>query len=173
MAQTGPVVLVSGGVGLTPMLSMLEAIAASDAPSRFPTWFVHGARNGRLHAMGARVRELAARSNGIRVRTFYSDPQPADRLGEQYDEAGQITAGWLAGHTPLAEATYFLCGPKPLLRSLVAGLTAGDVPAERIRYEFFGPADELPAIPGRNLSGMPRAAALQERSPVHTSGTPA
>ena len=140
-SRTAPVVLLSGGVGLTPMMSMLEAISAA-TPER-PTWHIHGALNGRVHAMGARARALAAQARGIRVHTFYADPQAGDQRGEDYDEAGLISADWLAQHTPLEQATYFLCGPKPFLRALVTGLRAMGVPAERIRYEFFGPADEL------------------------------
>ena len=138
-SHTAPVVLLSGGVGLTPMMSMLEAISAA-TPER-PTWYVHSALNGKVHAMGAQARALAARAPGIRLHTFYADPQADDLRGEQYDEAGLISADWLAQHTPLEQATYFLCGPKPFMRALVNGLSAKGVPDERIRYEFFGPAD--------------------------------
>jgi nitric oxide dioxygenase len=132
---------VSGGVGLTPMMSMIEAIAAT-TPKR-PTWYVHGALNGRVHAMGAQICELAKLAQGIRIHTFYADPQVSDRQGEHYDESGLIKADWLARHTPLEQATYFLCGPKSFLRALVTGLRAKGVPADRARYELFGPADEL------------------------------
>ncbi|KMO39606.1 dihydropteridine reductase [Methylobacterium variabile] len=135
-----PVVLVSGGVGLTPMMSMLETIAA-ETPER-PTWYVHGALNGRVHAMAAQARELAAACAAIRLHTVYEVPEAGDRRGRDYDAAGRITPEWLVAHTP-AEATYYLCGPRPFLASLVHGLARLGVPAERIRYEFFGPADEL------------------------------
>ena len=148
-SHTTPVVLLSGGVGLTPMMSMLETITAV-TPER-PIWYVHGAQNGKVHAMAAQVRALAAQAPGIRVHTFYSAPQAGDLRGEQYDEAGRINADWLAQHTPLEQATYFLCGPKPFLRTLVTGLRAKGVPDARIRYEFFGPTDEIdetrPALP--------------------------
>ena len=138
-SPTAPVVLLSGGVGLTPMMSMLEAISAA-TPAR-PTWYVHSANNGNVHAMGARARALAAQAPGMRLHTFYSAPQAGDLRGEQYDEVGRINADWLAQHTPLEQATYFLCGPKPFMKALVNGLGAQGVPDKRIRYEFFGPAD--------------------------------
>jgi nitric oxide dioxygenase len=136
-----PVVLVSGGVGLTPMVSMLETIAATQ-PER-PTWWVHGALNGRVHAMRSHVRDLAARTPGVQTTTFYAEPLPGDRAGAVFDVRGLISARWLAQHTPLDRATYYLCGPKPFLRSLVGGLLAEGVPAARVRYEFFGPTDEI------------------------------
>ena len=89
----GPVVLLSGGVGLTPMMSMLEAIVASG--SGRPTWYVHGAENGRMHAMGAHARELAAKARNVTVRTFYNAPDPQDVAGQSYDERGVITPDWL------------------------------------------------------------------------------
>ncbi len=140
-AAAGPVVLVSGGVGLTPMVSMLETIAA-ERPDR-PTWYVHAAQNGRVHAMRDRVAKLSEAAPGIRHHTFYAEPLPTDRKGQDYDEAGLVSAGWLAGNTPIAEATYYVCGPKPFLRAVVGGLAREGVPADRVRYEFFGPAEEL------------------------------
>src|SRR3954468_21184791 len=98
----GPVVLLSGGVGLTPMMSMLEAIVASG--SGRPTWYVHGAENGRMHAMGAHARELAAKARNVTVWTFYNAPDPQDVAGQSYDERGVITPDWLRRNTPLADA---------------------------------------------------------------------
>ena len=137
----GPVVLLSGGVGLTPMMSMLEAIVASG--SGRPTWYVHGAENGRMHAMGAHARELAAKARNVTVRTFYNAPDPQDVVGQSYDERGVITPDWLRRNTPLEDAVFYLCGPRPFLRALVGGLARSGAPLDRIRYEFFGPADEL------------------------------
>jgi nitric oxide dioxygenase len=144
-SDIGPVVLVSGGVGLTPMVSMLESISVN-TPDR-PTWYIHGALHGRVHAMGARIRALGEQAPGVSIRTFYADPQMGDQRGQHYDEAGLITADWLAQHTPLSEATYFLCGPKPFLRTLVNGLLAKGVRTERVRYEFFGPTEDLLVTP--------------------------
>lgn len=136
-----PVVLVSGGVGLTPMVSMLEALAGAGEPP--PTWFVHGTQNSRVHAMAARVRDLAARTAHINLAAFYAEPGAGDVLGEHYDAQGFITIDWLKANTPFGQAVFYLCGPRPFLRALVSGLVAEGVDPSRIRYEFFGPADEL------------------------------
>ena len=139
--ERNPVVLVSGGVGLTPMLSMLEHVAQSGSGRL--VWYVHGAENRRVHAMGAHARALAAQAPNIAVRTYYNTPEPGDEAGRDYDQPGFISTEWLARNTPRDEATYYLCGPRPFLRAMVGGLARNGIPLDSIRYEFFGPADEL------------------------------
>lgn len=137
-----PVVLLSGGVGQTPLMSMMQAMSAM--PGTAPVQFIHGTLSGATHALGAEARSLAAASGGrISVTTFYEQPRAEDRQGRDYDHAGRITADWLRAHTPGAEADYYLCGPREFLRVFTNTLVAQGVPAARIHYEFFGPADEL------------------------------
>lgn len=137
-----PVVLLSGGVGLTPLMSMLESVAAQ--PGGPEVHWVHGAWDGSTHAMGPRVRAFAAASGGrLRATVFYQQPRAEDRKGGAYDETGLITMDWLRANTRMADAIWYLCGPRPFLRAFVGGLARAGVPAEHIRYEFFGPADEI------------------------------
>ncbi|MBK3773901.1 NO-inducible flavohemoprotein [Azospirillum brasilense] len=143
-ASAGPVVLLSGGVGLTPMMSMLETIAGSGDGR--PTWYIHGAENGRVHAMRDHSRALAAQARNITLRTYYNAPDPADVQGRDYDERGFISMDWIVANTPTQEAAYYLCGPRPFLRAMVGGLAGRGVPLGSIHYEFFGPADELLAV---------------------------
>lgn len=135
-----PVVLLSGGVGQTPMLSMLGAVAK--AQPDVPVHFVHGALSGATHALGAEARALAA-TGPFGVTTFYETPRVQDRKGTDFDFEGRIGLDWLGAHTPVAEADYYLCGPREFLRAYVGGLASLGVPASRIHYEFFGPSDEL------------------------------
>nr|BAV56274.1 hypothetical protein [Lysobacter sp. RH2180-5] len=139
-APPRPVVLLSGGVGLTPMMSMLETIVARHPQLR--THYVHATANGASHAMAAHVRALARAHGGIRVSTFYSEPGAGDALGRSHDREGLIDAQWLREHLPLAEADVYLCGPRPFLRALVPALARAGVAQERVHYEFFGPSDE-------------------------------
>ncbi len=136
-----PVVLLSGGVGLTPMMAMLETVA--ETQPGLQTHYVHGTLNGAVHAMGPKARALAEKTGNVRVTTFYEAPGAGDVPGRDFDRSGRIDGAWLRAETPIAEADYYLCGPKPFMRALVSELSASGVPAERIRYEFFGPADEL------------------------------
>lgn len=138
-----PVILLSGGVGLTPMVSMVEAIVAEHP--ELEAHYIHGTISSETHAMDAHVRALAATHPGFRVATFYSDPLPVDELGRTHEGEGFIPIEWLSANTPLTDADIFLCGPKPFLRSFVADLSLAGVAAERIHYEFFGPADDLMA----------------------------
>ena len=87
-SRESPVVLLSAGVGLTPLLSMLTAIVESG--SRRQTWFVHGAQNGREHAMGELVRRLSENNDHIRTHVRYSRPGSEDRAGRDYDDEGHV-----------------------------------------------------------------------------------
>ncbi|WDZ79344.1 NO-inducible flavohemoprotein (plasmid) [Ensifer adhaerens] len=135
-----PVVLLSGGVGLTPMVSMLETIV-EEHPD-LEVHFVHGALNSATHAMDQHVRALAKAHGKIRISSFYSEPQSKDAAGSSHDFDGFITAEWLRKQTPVHEAEFYLCGPKPFLRSLVPALAREGVSSDRVHYEFFGPSDE-------------------------------
>ena len=134
-------VLLSGGVGLTPMVAMLEALVADGAPQ--PVHYIHGTHDRETHAMRAHVRALAAGRPGITVTDFHQAPLADEVAGRDYDMAGIITDDWLIASTPVADADYYICGPRPFLRHAVSALSLAGVPAGRIHYEFFGPADEL------------------------------
>ena len=135
-----PVVLLSGGVGLTPMVSMVEHIAK--AHPELEAHFVHGALNSGVHALDGHVRSLAKDHGGVSVTTFYSNPLAGDRVGETHDIDGFISIDWLAANTPFADADFYLCGPTPFLKVFVTGLVGAGVPADRIHYEVFGPTAE-------------------------------
>ena len=136
-----PVVLLSGGVGLTPMVSMLETIVAEHPEIK--VHYAHGTLDGSTHAMGAHVRALIKEHDNGQATVFYQSPRAEDVASGDYDVAGLIDADWLTANTPIDDADYFLCGPRPFLRTLVAALSLSGVASDRIHYEFFGPADEL------------------------------
>jgi ferredoxin-NADP reductase/MOSC domain-containing protein YiiM len=135
------VVLLSGGVGLTPMISMMNAIVQSG--TRRPVWFIHGARNGREHAMGAHVRRLAEANDSVHAHIRYSQPEAGDIEGRDYDSRGRVDIALLKQVLPFDDYEFYLCGPTPFMRSLYCGLLSLDVSEERVHYEFFGPASVL------------------------------
>lgn len=136
-----PVILLSAGVGLTPMVSMVETIAA-DYPD-VHAHYVHAALNSSTHAMDRHVRSIARHHGRISVATFYSEPASTDAAGLTHDHDGFISVDWLKQNTPFTTGDFYLCGPKPFLKSLVTGLWMAGIEADRIHFEFFGPADEL------------------------------
>ena len=136
-----PVILLSGGVGLTPMVAMLETIAAKHKDAA--VHYAHGTLDGSTHAMRDHVRALVDGLPHGKATIFYQQPRAEDVQGRDYDVAGLIDADWLLANTPVDDADFYLCGPRPFLRALVSALSLAGVEASRIHYEFFGPADEL------------------------------
>ncbi len=140
-SDTTPVVLLSGGVGLTPMISMLNAIVESG--SQRPVWFVHGTRDGRDHAMAAHIRRMAMENANVHVHVSYSQPRPEDREGGGYDNRGYVNIDLLKQVLPPAAYDVYLCGPPPFMKSLYNDLLKWGVAETRIHYEFFGPVSAL------------------------------
>ncbi len=138
---SGPVVLLSGGVGLTPMISMLNHLLETD--SKRPVWFIHGVQNGAEHAFGPHVRGLAQSHANVNVHIVYREPGPDDEKDRDYDGSGFVTMELLQGLLPGPEGDFYLCGPPPFMKALFNGLLGWGAAEERVFYEFFGPATVL------------------------------
>ncbi|MEO0363166.1 MAG: pyridoxamine 5'-phosphate oxidase family protein, partial [Pseudomonadota bacterium] len=132
-----PLVLVSAGVGLTPMVAMLHAAAAE--PGERPVWYAHAARDGARHALKEEVDALIKTKSVFKRHVVYSRPRAEDRLDRDYDAAGRLTAKTLLALNAGPEARYMLCGPAAFLSDIRSGLEAGGVPADQIHFETFGP----------------------------------
>lgn len=130
-----PVVLVSAGIGVTPMVSMLHALV-SNLGSR-PVFFVHGARDRDHHALADEVRSLVATSENLRKHISYSQPSAEDREGHDFDSRGRVDGALLASILPDLEAEFYLCGPIAFMASLQSELEARGVPSEQIHSESF------------------------------------
>lgn len=136
-----PVVLLSGGVGLTPMVSMLNTLVKSQPQRR--VIFIHAAQNGKLHALRSHVRELEGRNPNLSAYFCYEQPTESDRNDQAYDKAGYIDQAWLQTILPDQDASYYFCGPVPFMKAMNKALRALGVPGSEIHYEFFGPAGQL------------------------------
>ncbi|SHH11600.1 pyridoxamine 5'-phosphate oxidase family protein [Cognatishimia maritima] len=134
-----PLVLVSAGVGLTPMLSALWANVSQEERD---VWYVHGARNGTAHALRAEVKGLIEASPRLRKQVFYSQPGADDRQCLDYDVKGRITAESLLALGAGPDARYMLCGPAAFLSGLQRDLEAAGVPPANIHFETFGPVGQ-------------------------------
>ncbi len=132
-----PVALVSAGIGVTPMVSMLHALAAEDGER--PVWFLHGVRDGGHHPLAREVRELAAKRSSVHVHVAYSQPRPEDEASVDYDSEGRVDGALLAGLIDDVDAHYFVCGPTRFMADILTDLERRGVPAEHIHTETFGP----------------------------------
>ena len=132
-----PLVLVSAGVGVTPMMSILHAVA--EESSDRPVWFVHGARDGQHHPLANEVRGLIADRPNIDVHIAYSRSRPEDEIGKDYDSEGRVDGALLASLVQNVDAHYFLCGPTRFMADVQSELEHQNVPADQIHTETFGP----------------------------------
>ena len=135
---TRPVVLLSGGIGITPLMSMLAHLAFRGHPA--PVYFIHGTDNHRTHAFREEVTELCTRRPQFIRHIRYCQPTPRCAPGRDYDGVGRVNAALVASlvRSPL-KAEYFLCGPPTFMRALYGGLIHTGVAAGHIHFEFFGP----------------------------------
>ena len=157
-ASSRAVVLLSAGVGLTPMISMLNAIV-DQADNGRQVWFLHGARDGAGHAFGGHVRALAAGHANVHAHIRYSRPAPGDVLGRDYDSRGHLDIDLLKQQLPFDDYEFYLCGPPPFMRTFHDGLLAMGVAEGRVHYEFFGPATVIKPPAPAAAAPAPEAAA--------------
>ena len=129
--------LVSAGVGLTPLVSMLHALVSE--ASGPPVWFVHGARDAEHHALRSEVEALVARSERVDVHVVQSRPGRPPSAGAGFHSVGHVDAELLATLLPDFAADFYLCGPSRFMADVQNGLEARGVPPERIHAESFGP----------------------------------
>jgi ferredoxin-NADP reductase/MOSC domain-containing protein YiiM/ferredoxin len=156
---TRPVVLVSAGVGATPVLAMLHALAAAGGAR--PIWWLHGARNRDEHAFAAEVDALLAGLPEAHRVVAYSRSSGADA---EHDVTGRLDLAALERAGVPVDADYYLCGPDAFMRAIGAALAARGVPPERVATEAFG-AVPVPA------SGIVSAGARAPHPPAGRPGS--
>jgi ferredoxin-NADP reductase/MOSC domain-containing protein YiiM len=131
-----PVVLLSAGVGATPVMSMLHALAA--AGSQRQVWWIYGARNRANHPFAEESQALLKQLSHGRSYVLYSKPDKTDQAGVDFDSSGHIDVALLAklGVTP--DSDFYLCGPASFLESMREGLRSWNVSSENVHTEIFG-----------------------------------
>jgi ferredoxin-NADP reductase/MOSC domain-containing protein YiiM len=146
-----PIVLLSAGVGATPVLSMLHVLAAEKSPRQ--VWWLYGARNRDDHPFAEESHDLVQVLPHSRSRILYSRPGPEDRLGFEFDATGRLGIPVLDELGVPRDADFYLCGPSTFLRDLRVGLTAWGVAADHVHLEIFGPGESMTpgisAVPAR------------------------
>jgi ferredoxin-NADP reductase len=151
-----PVVLIGGGIGITPMLSMLNWCLAAQ-PGR-EVWLFYGVRSKAELVMQTQLQDLAAQYPGFHLHLCLSDPQPGDldghRSGAVHQHHSRVDVTLLRRLLPLKPYHYYICGPTPMLQSLVPALEDWGVPDGRIHFEAFGPA----SVPRKKAASAVHAA---------------
>src|SRR5262245_3408682 len=159
-ATRAPVLLISAGIGATPLLAMLHALA--DERSEREVWWLHGARSSRDHPFAVEARSLVASLPHVRTHVCYSRPAPGDIEGRDFDRAGRLSASLLADLEPPRDAEAYLCGPTSFMEEISTGLVAMGVDVSRIHTELFG------AMPAQT----PGIASTPARRPHPPAGPP-
>ena len=144
-----PVVMLAGGIGITPFLSMIEAII--DRGIQRDIWLFYGTRNRKDHAMYENLKAIETNHPHIKVRVCYSDPEPGDTLEKDYHYGERISIDLLQKILPSKNYTFMICGPTPMQEDLISGLLDWGIKPENIRYEFFGEAP-LKIAKGKKVS---------------------
>jgi ferredoxin-NADP reductase/ferredoxin len=139
-----PVVLISAGVGATPMMAMLHSLAAERSGRE--VWWIHGARNGGEHSFREESAGLLESLPAARRLIAYSAPRPEDRAGIDFDVAGRLTAAVFERPGFPMDGDFFICGPAAFMDDLAAALAARGVTPDRVRTEAFGPREAY--LPG-------------------------
>lgn len=149
-----PVLLLSGGVGLTPMVSMLHRLKSSGRD----VYFLHACENGRVHALRDEV--MALTGDRIHAHFVYRTPEE----GDQFDAEGMIDKSFLQSTLPIDDYDVYLCGPVPFMAAMYQLLQELGVPKTRIAYEFFGKAaslDQIAAKPAASKAASNAAPTIQ------------
>ncbi len=136
-----PIVLLSAGVGATPVLSMLHSLAAEKSTRQ--VWWLYGARGRKDHPFAQESRDLVQALPQSRSQILYSRPGPEDRLGFDFDATGRLGVPVLKKLGVPRDADFYLCGPTAFLHDLGAALAAWGVATNRIRKEIFGPGESM------------------------------
>lgn len=147
-APDRPIVLVSAGVGITPLLPMAEHLARETGGREI--LFIHAARSARHHLFAGEAQRFRASNPSIRLLTVYSRLEDGDTC----DHEGRLDAALIAGHVPVKEADFYICGPDSFMHDLKNGLIALGALPESVRMEAFGASDSGSPLPLKALAAF-------------------
>ncbi len=162
--NTDPVVLLSAGVGATPVLAMLHVLATAGITN--PIWWLFGARSRDDHPFAAEARALLSVLPNAKSYVKYSQPGREDNIGSDFDAPGRITIADIEDLQIPDSAHFYICGPPTFIEGLRADLRTTGVPASRIHSEVFGSLRAITPGIARGPSRLPHQppAATDEES---------
>lgn len=133
-----PIVLIGGGIGITPMLSMLNSVLQGGTDRE--VWLFYGVRNGDEQIMKGPLQALANRHTNFHLHVCYSAPDESDVEGVDYQHRGRVDIPLLRATLKMMRYQFYVCGPKRMMESMIPGLEDWGVNSGDIYYESFGPA---------------------------------
>ncbi|NEU05992.1 MULTISPECIES: FAD-binding oxidoreductase [Clostridium] len=133
-----PLILISGGIGITPLISMLY----EEVEKRKEIFFVQAIQNSDVETFKDEMKEIMKNRDNVRNIVFYSNPKDDDSLGKDYDFKGRVDYSWIKNNLPLNGDFYF-CGPPPFMKGIYKALKELGVKEEYINFEFFGPKQDM------------------------------
>jgi nitric oxide dioxygenase len=131
-----PLVLLSGGIGITPMLSILHSVLESNTNQDI--YFIHGTEDGNTHAFSSELQDLDVNHKNLTIYYCYNTPTAIDTELDRYHSIGYVNRELLKDLLPTQDCEYYFCGPIDFMRSIYNDLKCLKVPNEQIHFEFFG-----------------------------------
>lgn len=165
-AGNGPVVLSGAGVGVTPVLAMMNALLATG--TRREVWFFYGVINGSHHILRTPVHEWRARAlPNVHIVICFSDPLPdTDEKGRDYDERSRVDPALMRRLLPSNQFQFYTCGPGPMMQGLRDGLKEWGVPDEHIHDEAFVQVSQAVSVNASSITFLRSALQLQISGPA-------
>jgi len=156
-----PAVFIAGGIGITPMMSMLRWCIEAQ-PDRLVHLY-YGVRGSGDHAFKRVLEDLAAAHPAFKLNVVYGSPGADDMLDRDYQHLGHIDVALLRRTLPHGRHQFYVCGPPPMMQSLVPALREWGVQADDIHFEAFGPASVRPTGPVSNEPAVATSASIDVR----------
>jgi uncharacterized protein len=164
-SDSNPVLLLAGGIGVTPLLAMAHVLAKE---GKRPAYLFHACRDAKVQPFGAELAELSRKASNLKVSTRLERTESKDASSPNFAGEGRVTRALLRENLPLDAYQAYLCGPKPFMQAMYDCLVSLGLPEDRIAYEFFGPAIKLEAHPETVLPADSKP--LQETLPSRGAG---
>jgi len=133
-----PVVLVGAGIGVTPMLSMLNYMITS--PIKREIHFFYSVRDGAQHIHKELLKKIASENPNVRLNVCYSNPEASDEKGRDFEYGERVTVELFKRVLQVNNFDFYVCGPKGLMEAIAQDLEGWGVPESKIHYETFGPS---------------------------------
>ncbi|MCH9675656.1 MAG: 2Fe-2S iron-sulfur cluster binding domain-containing protein [Gammaproteobacteria bacterium] len=146
----GPLVFIAGGIGITPFLSMINFLVATD--SQREVWLFYGATHGGRHMLRDYLNDVCAQHENVHSHVWYSSPREEDKPGEDYDQAGRVNMDEIKATLSTNNFRFYICGPGPMMDYVASGLREWGVPDAHIRLEAFGAESVKQITRGRSAA---------------------